>query len=857
MKSRELRKSFLDFFVSKGHCHITGSSIVPAGDNTLLFTNAGMNQFKDIFLAKETASYKTATTAQRCIRAGGKHNDLSNVGFTKRHLTCFEMLGNFSFGDYFKEAAISYAWEFLTKTLSINPDLLWVTVFNNDDEAYEIWKNIIGIPEHKIIRLGEKDNFWQMGDIGPCGPCSEIYIDRGIHSEIDTNAKPGDDQSTRFLEIWNLVFMQYNRNQTGTLEPLTQTGVDTGMGLERLALVMQHVDSVFETDAFTVIINEIKKHIKTTSIHDNIGTRVIADHIRSSCAIMAEGIAPSNEGRGYVLRKILRRALLFAHKLGNSHIVHDIIPFFLSSSDALFDDLKTHIQFIQEHTALEHERFSINLEHGTKRFYEMAEKEKNKTLFSGINAFTLYDTFGFPLEAIEVLAQEKGMTIDFQQYDAEMKQQRERSKAESHFTMDIKNITIPHISTHFTGYETLSDSGCIKGIIHNNILVENIPQHTHCYIISDKSPFYAPSGGQCADKGIIIFNNQIITVTNVIKIQHAICLEIVTLDSMKIGDCITQEVNPVKRQLAGAHHTATHLLQASLRKIYGDSIKQAGSSVSPECLTLDVSINSNIDRDTMIHIETLMNQKISEAIPVITKQMTFDEAVKEGALAFFTEKYNKDHVRMVTINSFSKELCGGTHAKNTRDLGCFILTEVSSVASGIKRFTGKVSTAAHQEYSIWHDAMLTGSQLYKSTSHALKEALIKNHETTQELRKHINCLELRIVKEKLRLWQKEIKEKNGISYGFFELEHDLIPHMRSILQSLQGIIKGIYILFSYHDNKTTIQISIDPHLTTHYNGKVLLSKICDVSLFKGKTLDNMIVGVIETKIRIDTLDTII
>jgi alanyl-tRNA synthetase len=864
MKSKQLRSVFLDYFSSNNHALIEGSPIVPSDDATLLFTNAGMNQFKNIFLGTETPSYTRATTAQRCIRAGGKHNDLSQVGFTKRHLTCFEMLGNFSFGDYFKEDAIVFAWELLTKHLCFNKDSLWATVFNNDDEAYHIWHTVIGLPKNKIVRLGEKDNFWQMGDVGPCGPCSEIYFDRGIFQEVDKHALPGDDNSIRFLEIWNLVFMQFNKNSTGQLESLNKKGVDTGMGLERLASVVQNVDTVFDIDAFAIIINEIKNHIKNKDLHDAViqtSSRVIADHIRSSCCIMSEGIVPSNEGRGYVLRKILRRALLFAHKLGNPSIVYDIIPYFLSNEEALFSDLKKNISFIQNNIREEQERFITNLDLGTKKFYDMMKNQTSQNIFSGKDTFLLYDTYGFPIEAIEVLARENKREIDYENYELHMNEQKKRSQKTGNFKINTDSIIIPEtIKTNFIGYDVLSQKSSIIGIISNNELVQEVAEGAVCFVAAKETPFYSSSGGQVSDCGFVEIQNKKSDVLNVIKINNGIFLEIIAPCQIKNNCEIIQVVNKKTRSLTSFHHTGVHVLQAALRNVFGDSIKQAGSQVTSNYATLDVTLSIIPSGDEILQIQQYINQLIFEDIVIKTNYMTYDEAISRGALAFFTDKYDKKNVRMVEVGSISKELCGGTHAQTTSQLGIFLITDVSGVASGIKRFTFKVSQSAYEDISVFHKTIQCAQNIYKCEVHTLCDSFNQGALKLQQSYKIIENLEMQLLQKSYELWKNtslHCIKKYG--YGAFELDENQKKHAHALARIMQKNLDGIYCLYCKEKDSMYVYVTISDSLLNNNISEIILSSLTgdNNQLFKGKKNTSMIIGTIFKTITVkDFIDAI-
>jgi alanyl-tRNA synthetase len=852
MNSLIIRNLFIDFFIKNGHKNIPGSSIIPTNDNTILFTNAGMNQFKNNFLDPENSTLKTATTFQRCIRAGGKHNDLQNVGFTNRHLTCFEMLGNFSFGTYFKKEAIFYAWSFLTDILKLEKNLLWVTVFKDDNESFDIWKNYIKIDENKIIKLSEKDNFWQMGDVGPCGPCSEIYFDFGIKNEIDKNAKPGDENSERFIEIWNLVFMQFMREKDDEFLELKKKGIDTGMGLERLSMVIQKVNTVYETDAFQVIIKEIEKISGKEYKFNKPAFNVLADHIRSSSLIISENITPSNEGRGYILRKIIRRALLFSQKLSdNKYLFSSLVSSFLSSESALYSDLRNKINFIEETLKNETEKFFDNLISGKRKFEEFLKNTSNKT-FSGEYAFILYDTYGFPLEITEIFAQEKGLTINYIEYEAKMQEQKNRSKENSKFkdieTNNIKNI---EYKTNFIGYENLSCSSKIEAIFVDEKIVEEVEENKYCMIIPRESCFYSGGGGEIADSGNIIINNENIIVKNIKKINNAICIFIKSKSKIKIKDEIHQIVDQNKRNLKSAHHTATHLLHATLKRFFSNEVSQEGSFVSDKYLTLDCSIKNNISKENIYEIEKTINLHIKNNLNVTIKNMSYEEALKNGFTALFTDKYNKENVRTVSIeNNVSKELCGGTHIKNTNEIGFFILKNVEAVSSGVKRFTAIVSDIAYEEIYKMQEIFDKAKQILKCSEDKIEENILKNSLNILELKKEIIKEKEKRIKLLIDKYISLIKN----NFEIFEIDNDLKEFEKDIMQEIQTYKKGFYIFVSQNSENSSIYGLLSDNLNLKYTindvSKILIEKF----EFKGKITQNSLIGITKIKIKKEDLN---
>ena len=682
MKTSEIRQSFLDFFHSKNHKVISSSSLVPTNDETLLFTNAGMVQFKDVFLGTEKKNYKRATTSQRCIRAGGKHNDLENVGYTLRHHTFFEMLGNFSFGDYFKEDAIKFAWEFLTDVLKLDKDKLWITVYKDDDEAEEIWKEIIGIDPKRIARLGDEDNFWSMGDTGPCGPCSEIFYDHGDHIDGTPPGAEGDE-GDRYIEIWNLVFMQYNRDDDGKMEPLPKPSVDTGMGLERIAAVMQGVNSNYETDIFKDLITASENLLgnKKSTSH-----KVIADHIRSSVSLISDGVIPENEGRGYVLRRIMRRGIRHGYKIGaKKPFMFNLVKDMVRVMSSAFPDLKDKESDIAELVKTEEIKFFETLEKGI----EILEEEisnMSEDIISGDVVFKLHDTFGFPFDLTADIAREKELLIDEKRFDECMNQQKETSKASSNFVSKLPAAAGVN-ETKFLGYDNLESESKVLVIWKDQERVDEADNKEEIFIACDQTPFYAEAGGQVGDKGIFASNSATGNILDCKK-QGKVYLHkaIIEKGNIKTGDVIKMSVEKDKRSAIAIHHSSTHLVHAALREVLGDHVRQKGSLVDENKLRFDFSHTKPLSKDEISKIEDIVNKETLSNLEVQTELMKIDDALKSGAMALFGEKYD-DEVRVLTMgnNSYSVELCGGTHVSRTGDIGHFIITNQSNVASGIRR----------------------------------------------------------------------------------------------------------------------------------------------------------------------------
>ena len=682
MKTSEIRQSFLDFFHSKNHEVVPSSSLVPNNDETLLFTNAGMVQFKDVFLGTETRNFNRAATSQRCIRAGGKHNDLENVGYTLRHHTFFEMLGNFSFGDYFKEDAIKYAWEFLTEVLKLDKDKLWITVYKDDDEAEEIWKNTIGVEPNRIARLGDDDNFWSMGDTGPCGPCSEIFFDHGDHIEGTPPGADGDE-GDRFVEIWNLVFMQFNRDESGKMESLPKPSVDTGMGLERIAAVMQGVNSNYKTDVFKDLILASEKILKNKN---STSHKVIADHIRSSVFLISDGVIPENEGRGYVLRRIMRRGIRHGYKIGaKKPFMHLLVKDLVKLMSSAYPELKTKEKDIVKLIKKEEEKFFETLEKGIDILEESISNMSN-TKISGDIVFKLHDTYGFPFDLTADIARERGLLIDEKRFNIRMDQQKETSKASSSFVSSLPAAAGIE-QTKFLGYEDLESDSEVLVIWKNQAKIKEAKSKEEIYIACNQTPFYAEAGGQIGDKGMFASKSATGNILDCKK-QGKVYIHkaIVEKGNLKKGDIIKMSVEKEKRSAISIHHSSTHLVHAALREVLGDHVNQKGSLVDENKLRFDFSHDKPLSQEEISKVEEIVNKEALNNLEVKTELMKLDDALKSGAMALFGEKYDDD-VRVLSMgeNSYSVELCGGTHVKRTGDIGFFIIINQSSVASGIRR----------------------------------------------------------------------------------------------------------------------------------------------------------------------------
>lgn len=820
MNSGQVRQKFFDFFIKRGHTQVASSSLIPAQDPTILFANAGMNQFKDVFLGKEKRSYVRAVSIQKCVRAGGKHNDLENVGFTKRHLTFFEMMGNFSFGDYFKKDAIHFAWDFLTKEMNLAVDKLHATVYKTDDQAYDIWHKEIGIPADRMHRLGEKENFWQMGETGPCGPCTEIHIDRGSefgHGCPDTkNCGPACD-CDRFLEIWNLVFMQFDRQPDGKDLPLKQTGVDTGMGLERLCAVIQDKDSVYHTDIFTPIINRIEKLTGKKYADQDAPTQaafhVLADHIRSSTMIIADGGSPSNEGRGYVLRKIIRRAALFAQKLTSDNIFPELSRVVIEQFGDIYPELKSNATLIFKILESEITKFATNLVRGQSLLEKYFKEHASKKIVSGQEAFKLYDTYGFPIELIRVMAQEQGFSVDEHGFEREMTKQKEQSGAKK--AVDELNFVVPDaVTTEFTGYKELETKSKITHLIIDDKEVTSAPAGSKVWVIAEKSPYFIVGGGQVPDQGTIIVHTKETPLLQVRYINNAIGALIETPAALHIDDQITSKVDPVWRTNAMKNHTATHMLQSALIELFGKTIKQSGSLVHPDYLRFDFTYHENLSAADIQKVENLVNEKIRQNIPVNIEYMSLPEATKKGALAFFGDKYNPEKVRMVEIPDFSIELCGGTHVRSTGDIGVFKIVDISALSAGHRRITAVTGPRALELFQQSFEILKGLGQDFKVQREQVADAVQKQKEELKNAQNEIKQLKKQNFKNLVPNLLEKVQSIHGIAYLYESIENANTDELKDIAQQLGTKKPGFYFLISMTDQKGIFVAYLSPSITS-------------------------------------------
>ena len=834
MKSTaEIRQTFLDFFNSKGHEIVASSSLVPHNDPTLLFTNAGMNQFKDVFLGIEKRPYTRATTAQRCVRAGGKHNDLDNVGYTARHHTFFEMLGNFSFGDYFKHDAIHFAWELLTSKewFNLPKDKLTVTVYETDDEAYEIWEKEIGIPKERIVRIGDNkgapyasDNFWQMGDTGPCGPCTEIFYDHGDHI---WGGPPGsaEEDGDRFIEIWNIVFMQFNRHPDGTMEPLPKPSVDTGMGLERIAAVLQHVDSNYEIDLFKKLIHDAAQVIQTKDLESK-SLRVIADHIRSCAFLISDGVLPSNEGRGYVLRRIIRRAVRHGHMLGAKEIFfYKLVKPLIDVMGSAAVELAKNQKIVEDALKLEEEQFLKTLERGLFLLDQELVKITDSVL-PGDVAFKLYDTFGFPLDLTADVCREKNITIDEDGFNQCMEEQRKRARESSTFSVDYSNVIKLDDKTEFLGYQATEASGKVIAIFQNGQKVENVNAGDEAIIILDKTPFYGESGGQIGDKGLLTSANAEFTVLDSQKYGKSIGhIGNLVKGSLKVGDLVTAAIDVELRERIRRNHSATHLLQAALQRILGNHVHQKGSLVNDSYLRFDFSHNQSITQEQIVEIENLVNQQIRCNLPVDVELMPIDEARNKGAMALFGEKY-EDIVRVLTMGDFSIELCGGTHVNRTGDIGLFKIISESSIASGVRRI--EATSGQNAMDFIHHEANLLSqiAQLVKSDKSAVLVRVEQLLEQTKLLEKNIEQLKAQKASQQSAQLINQCEKINNKNLLIAKLDNVEAKVLRTMIDDLKNQLKtGVIILAAVNDGKINLAAGVTNDLINVVKAGELVSQL--------------------------------
>lgn len=817
MKSHELRQAFLDYFEAKGHTIVDSSSLVPDNDPTLLFTNAGMVQFKDAFAFKENRGYTRAASCQRCVRAGGKHNDLDNVGYTARHHTFFEMLGNFSFGDYFKQEAIEFAWEFLTQVIKLPPERLWVTVHESDDEAEQIWVDKIGFDKNRISRLGDKDNFWTMGDTGPCGPSSEIFWDHGPDVPGGPPGSPDDDLD-RYVEIWNLVFTQYDRAADGTLTPLPKKCVDTGMGLERLAAVMQGVHDNYEIDLLSALVDRAAELLDVHD-HDNPSLKVIADHIRSTGFLIADGVVPSNEGRGYVARRIIRRALRHGHKLQSSGpFFHKLVAELVAQMGDAYPVLKQTETQITRVLLKEEEQFELTLDQGMKILSE-AITELDSQQIPGEVVFRLYDTYGFPTDLTADIARERGLTIDMAGFDREMAAQRERARAASQFSAaDTSQLELDY-KTEFVGYDSLEDASEVLAIIEHGERVDTAAAGSEILLVLNRTPFYAESGGQAGDRGELASAAAKLLVTDTIKQQDTFLhVAGVTSGSISVGDQVTARVERRLREATRLNHSATHLLHAALRQVLGEHVNQRGSLVDAERLRFDFSHFEPVSREELREIERLVNDQIRHNTEIQTEIMAIEAAREKGAMALFGEKY-ADEVRVLTMgDGFSVELCGGTHAERTGDIGLFRISSEQGIASGVRRIEALTGSHAIEQVEAMDDLLGQTALLVKSDPAGLADKIQSLIDQNRKLEKSVADLNRKLASGAGQDIAESAVDLGELKLVVSQLDGADPKSLPEALDRLKNKIgSGIVVLGTVNEGKVGLIAGVTKDLTGRFN----------------------------------------
>ncbi|HDL0358480.1 TPA: alanine--tRNA ligase [Salmonella enterica] len=829
----EIRQAFLDFFHSKGHQVVASSSLVPNNDPTLLFTNAGMNQFKDVFLGLDKRNYSRATTSQRCVRAGGKHNDLENVGYTARHHTFFEMLGNFSFGDYFKHDAIQFAWELLTgeNWFALPKERLWVTVYETDDEAYEIWEKEVGIPRERIIRIGDNkgapyasDNFWQMGDTGPCGPCTEIFYDHGDHIWGGPPGSPEED-GDRYIEIWNIVFMQFNRQADGTMEPLPKPSVDTGMGLERIAAVLQHVNSNYDIDLFRTLIEAVAKVTDATDL-GNKSLRVIADHIRSCAFLVADGVLPSNENRGYVLRRIIRRAVRHGNMLGAKEtFFYKLVGPLIEVMGSAGEELKRQQAQVEQVLKTEEEQFARTLERGLALLDEELAKLQGDTL-DGETAFRLYDTYGFPVDLTADVCRERNIKVDEAGFEAAMEEQRRRAREASGFGADYNAMIRVDSASEFKGYDHLELNGKVTALFVDGKAVEAINAGQEAVVVLDQTPFYAESGGQVGDKGELKGAGFTFAVDDTQKYGQAIGhIGKLSAGALKVGDAVQADVDEARRARIRLNHSATHLMHAALRQVLGTHVAQKGSLVSDKVLRFDFSHNEAMKPSEIRQVEDLVNAQIRRNLPIETNIMDLDAAKAKGAMALFGEKYD-ERVRVLSMGDFSTELCGGTHASRTGDIGLFRIISESGTAAGIRRIEAVTGEGAMATVHAQSDRLNDIAHLLKGDSQNLGDKVRAVLERTRQLEKELQQLKDQAAAQESANLSSKAVDLNGVKLLVSELAGIEPKMLRTMVDDLKNQLGStVIVLATVVEGKVSLIAGVSKDVTDRVKAGELIGMV--------------------------------
>ncbi|WP_227318201.1 alanine--tRNA ligase [Cedecea davisae] len=829
----EIRQAFLDFFQSKGHQVVASSSLVPNNDPTLLFTNAGMNQFKDVFLGLDKRNYSRATTSQRCVRAGGKHNDLENVGYTARHHTFFEMLGNFSFGDYFKHDAINFAWELLTgeNWFNLPKDRLWVTVYETDDEAYEIWEKEVGVPRERIIRIGDNkgaayasDNFWQMGDTGPCGPCTEIFFDHGDHIWGGPPGSPEED-GDRYIEIWNIVFMQFNRQVDGTMLPLPKPSVDTGMGLERIAAVLQHVNSNYDIDLFKTLIESVAKVTGATDL-SNKSLRVIADHIRSCAFLIADGVTPSNENRGYVLRRIIRRAIRHGNMLGaKDTFFYKLVGPLVQVMGSAGEELAKQQALVEQVLKTEEEQFARTLERGLALLDDELAKLKGDTL-DGETAFRLYDTYGFPVDLTADVCRERNIKVDEAGFEVAMEEQRRRARESSGFGADYNSMIRVDSASEFKGYDSLDLNAKVTALFVDGKSVKQITAGQEAVVVLNETPFYGESGGQVGDKGTVKGSGVDFAVDDTQKYGQAIGhLGKLVSGVLKVGDSVEAKVDEARRARIRLNHSATHLLHAALREVLGTHVAQKGSLVNDKGLRFDFSHFEGMKPAEIRAVEDIVNAQIRRNLPIETNVMDLEAAKAKGAMALFGEKYD-DHVRVLSMGDFSTELCGGTHASRTGDIGLFRIVAESGTAAGVRRIEAVTGEGALANLHAQSDQLHDIAQLLKGDSQNLNEKVRSVLERTRQLEKELQQLkEQQASQESANLSSKAVEVK-GVKLLVSELSNVEPKMLRTMVDDLKNQLgSAVIVLATVAEGKVSLIAGVSKDVTDRVKAGELVGMV--------------------------------
>ncbi len=815
--SKQIRQAFLDFFASKGHQVVASSSLVPHGDPTLLFTNAGMNQFKDVFLGFDKRAYTRAATAQKCVRAGGKHNDLENVGYTARHHTFFEMLGNFSFGDYFKHDAITFAWELLTEVYALPKERLMVTVYAEDDEAYDIWNKEVGVPADKIVRIGDNkgaryasDNFWMMGDTGPCGPCTEIFYDHGAHIPGGPPGSP-DEDGDRFIEIWNNVFMQFNRDEAGVMHPLPKPSVDTGMGLERISAVLQGVHANYEIDLFQALIKAAARETNTADL-DSPSLKVLADHIRACSFLIADGVIPGNEGRGYVLRRIIRRAIRHGYKLGcRSAFFHKLVADLVAEMGEAYPELVSNQARITDILKLEEDRFFETIENGMQILE--AELATKPAVFNGDLAFKLHDTFGFPLDLTADICRERGVTVDTAGFDAAMARQKEQARAAGKFKMAL-NLEYEGAATTFHGYDKLETPAKVLALYKDGSAVQTLNEGDLGVVVLDHTPFYAESGGQIGDSGELKSANGIFAVEDTQKIQAAVFGHhgVLKTGTLSVGDDLTAKVNLQARASTMRNHSATHLMHKALREVLGEHVQQKGSLVDTEKTRFDFVHNASMTDAEIAKVEALVNAEILANVATEARLMDIESAQKTGAMMLFGEKYG-DEVRVLDIGS-SRELCGGTHVSRTGDIGLFKITSESGVAAGVRRVEATTGEGALKLVQAQQTLINQVAGELKAPAHELPAKIAQVMDNVKSLEKELARLKSKLASSQGDDLATQAQDVNGAKVLAATLEGADANALRETMDKLKDKLKSaVIVLASVSDGKVSLAAGVTADLT--------------------------------------------